>query len=91
LYYSKEYLSAVDAALSKNFVDCFGGPDRALDSFSDIQKSDQFCNDFFLTTGGIRGGSEKIDKFQPRSFNMGCLERHLKLQMVLKYSSWRGS
>jgi hypothetical protein len=71
LYYSKEYLSAVDAALSKNFVDCFGGPDRALDSFSDIQKSDQFCNDFFLTTGGIRGGSEKIDKFQPRSFNMG--------------------
>ena len=25
----------------------------------------------FLTTGGIRGGSEKIDKFQPRSFNMG--------------------
>ena len=25
----------------------------------------------FLTTGGIRGGSEKVDKFQPRSFNMG--------------------
>lgn len=25
----------------------------------------------FLTTGGIRGGSEKIGKFQPRSFNMG--------------------
>ena len=25
----------------------------------------------FLTTGGIRGGSEKLGKFQPRSFNMG--------------------
>ena len=25
----------------------------------------------FLTTGGIRGSSEKIGKFQPRSFNMG--------------------
>jgi hypothetical protein len=24
----------------------------------------------FLTTGGIRGGSEKIGKFQPRSFNI---------------------
>jgi hypothetical protein len=36
--FQREYLSAVDAALSKNFVDCFGGPDRALDSFSDIQK-----------------------------------------------------
>ena len=67
----KEYLSAVDAALSKNFVDCFGGPDRALDSFSDIQKAINFAMTSFLTTGGIRGGSEKIDKFQPRSFNMG--------------------
>lgn len=67
----KEYLSAVDAALSKNYVDCFGGPDRALDSFSDIQKAINFAMTSFLTTGGIRGGSEKIDKFQPRSFNMG--------------------
>jgi hypothetical protein len=33
----------------------------------------------FLTTGGIRGGSEKINKFQPRSFNMGLSEKLLKL------------
>jgi hypothetical protein len=39
LYYSKRVFIAVDAALSKKTVDCFGGPDRALDSFSDIQKS----------------------------------------------------
>jgi hypothetical protein len=48
----------------------FGGPDRALDSFSDIQKAINFAMTSFLTTGGIRGGSEKIGKFQP-SFNMG--------------------
>jgi glycosyltransferase involved in cell wall biosynthesis len=65
------YLSEVDEALKRNYVDCFGGPDKALDSFSDIQKAINFAMTSFLTTGGIRGGSEKIDKFQPRSFNMG--------------------
>ena len=25
----------------------------------------------FFTTGGIRGGKKKLDKFYPRSFNMG--------------------
>jgi glycosyltransferase involved in cell wall biosynthesis len=67
----KHYLSEVDAVLKHNYVDCFGGPDKALDSFSDIQKAINFAMTSFLTTGGIRGGSEKIDKFQPRSFNMG--------------------
>lgn len=65
------YLTEVDKALKENYVDCFGGPDKALDSFSDIQKAINFAMTSFLTTGGIRGGSEKIDKFQPRSFNMG--------------------
>jgi glycosyltransferase involved in cell wall biosynthesis len=67
----KQYLSEVAVALKRNYVDCFGGPDKALDSFSDIQKAINFSMTSFLTTGGIRGGSEKIDKFQPRSFNMG--------------------
>lgn len=67
----KEYLTEVDKALKQDYVDCFGGPDKALDSFSDIQKAINFAMTSFLTTGGIRGGSEKIDKFQPRSFNMG--------------------
>ncbi len=65
------YLSEVEKALSENYVDCFGGPDKALDSFSNVQKAINFSMTSFLTTGGIRGGSEKIDKFQPRSFNMG--------------------
>jgi len=66
-----QYLSEVELALHSNFTHCFGGPDSALDSFSDIQKAINFAMTSFLTTGGIRGGSEKIDKFQPRSFNMG--------------------
>ncbi|MFV5696279.1 glycosyltransferase [Flavobacterium sp. LB3P122] len=65
------YLNEVDKALHQNYIDCFGGPDKALDNFSDIQKAINFAMTSFLTTGGIRGGSEKIDKFQPRSFNMG--------------------
>ena len=69
------YLSEVEKALKTNYVDCFGGPDNALDSFSDIQKAINFSMTSFLTTGGIRGGTEKIDKFQPRSFNMGISKK----------------
>ena len=71
----KQYLSEVSTALQQNYVDCFGGPDKAMDSFSDIQKAINFAMTSFLTTGGIRGGSEKIDKFQPRSFNMGLSKK----------------
>lgn len=67
----KHYLVTVFNSLQTDFVDCFGGPDTALDSFSAIQKAINFTMTSFLTTGGIRGGTEKIDKFQPRSFNMG--------------------
>lgn len=71
----KQYLSVASNALRINYVDCFGGPDKALDSFSDVQKAINFAMTSFLTTGGIRGGSEKLDKFQPRSFNMGISKK----------------
>lgn len=71
----QNYLSEVEKALNTEFVDCFGGPDKALDSFSDIQKAINFSMTSFLTTGGIRGGSEKVGKFQPRSFNMGLSKK----------------
>jgi len=71
----KQYLTEVRKALQNKYADCFGGPDKALDSFSDIQKAINFTMTSFLTTGGIRGGSEKIDKFQPRSFNMGLSKK----------------
>lgn len=65
------YLNEAEAALNQHYVDCFGGADAALDSFTDVQKAINFAMTSILTTGGIRGGSEKISKFQPRSFNMG--------------------
>lgn len=71
----KQYLTEVAKALKHDYVDCFGGPDKALDNFSDIQKAINFTMTSFLTTGGIRGGSEKIGKFQPRSFNMGLSKK----------------
>ena len=71
----QDYLTQVQQSLESEYVDCFGGPDAALDSFSDIQKAINFTMTSFLTTGGIRGGSEKVDKFQPRSFNMGLSKK----------------
>lgn len=65
------YLTVIDQALKTESVDFFGGPDKALDSFSDVQKAINFSMTSFLTTGGVRGGTEKVNKFQPRSFNMG--------------------
>lgn len=71
----ENYLEEVENELKTNYVDCFGGPDNALKSFSNIQKAINFTMTSFLTTGGIRGGSEKITKFQPRSFNMGISKK----------------
>ena len=67
----KGYLSAVDNELSRQPADAFGGPDRAHESFSDKQKAISYSMTSFFTTGGIRGGKKKLDKFYPRSFNMG--------------------
>lgn len=75
----KNYLTEVFNTLKQDYVDCFGGPDKALDSFSDIQKAINFAMTSFLTTGGIRGGSEKISKFQPRSFNMGLSRKAFEI------------
>ena len=65
------YLAAVEAELQSKPADAFGGPDRAHASFSDTQKAISYSMTSFFTTGGIRGGKKKLDKFYPRSFNMG--------------------
>ena len=49
----------------------FGGPDKAGENFTPIQKAISYSMTSFLTTGGIRGGKKKMDKFYPRSFNLG--------------------
>lgn len=64
------YFEAVEKELQTP-ADAFGGPDRAHDSFTPIQKAINYSMTSFFTTGGIRGGKKKMDKFYPRSFNMG--------------------
>lgn len=65
------YIAAVRKSLKETHADAFGGPDKASDSFTDVQKAINYSMTSFFTTGGIRGGKKKMDKFYPRSFNMG--------------------
>jgi len=66
-----DYFKAVEEELRNEPADAFGGPDRAHESFTDTQKAINYSMTSFFTTGGIRGGKKKMDKFYPRSFNMG--------------------
>ncbi len=67
----ENYLNEVEKSLKKDYVDCFGGPDAAHQSFTNLQKAINFSMTSFITTGGIRGNKKSVDTFQPRSFNMG--------------------
>ena len=66
-----DYISSLKTSLKDNPTDCFGGPDAAHESFSDVQKAINFSMTSFFTTGGIRGGKKSLEKFTPRTFNMG--------------------
>lgn len=65
------YFKAIEDELNNSPSDAFGGPDKAHSSFTDVQKAINYSMTSFFTTGGIRGGKKKMDKFYPRSFNMG--------------------
>ena len=65
------YIAAVEDELEREPADAFGGPDRAHPDFTPMQKAINYAMTSFFTTGGIRGGKKKLDKFYPRSFNMG--------------------
>ena len=67
----EDYLKAVKKELAEHPCDAWGGPDAAHDSFTPIQKAISYSMTSFFTTGGIRGGKAKLDKFFPRSYNMG--------------------
>lgn len=66
-----DYISNLKKSLIEQPSDCFGGPDDAHHSFSDTQKAINFSMTSFLTTGGIRGKKNSLEKFTPRTFNMG--------------------
>ena len=63
IYHLSSFISQIDA---------FGGPDASHPSFTPVQKAISYSMTSFFTTGGIRGGKgKKLDKFFPRSYNMG--------------------
>jgi hypothetical protein len=66
------YMQAV-ADGTRDGLSAWGGPDAAHESFTPIQKAISYSMTSFFTTGGIRGGKAKLDKFFPRSYNMGIL------------------
>ena len=71
-----DYLKNVDTFItSHSDISLFGGPDRAADTFTPVQKAISYSMTSFFTTGGIRGGKKKLDKFFPRSFNMIVLRK----------------
>ena len=66
----QDYLRNVESGMRNE--DAFGGPDSAHPDFTPIQKAISYSMTSFFTTGGIRGGKgKKLDKFFPRSYNMG--------------------
>jgi glycosyltransferase involved in cell wall biosynthesis len=65
------YFDVVEEALLKFGYDAWGGPDRAHERFTAVQRAMGYTMSSILTTGGIRGGKKRVGWFQPRSFNMG--------------------
>jgi len=66
-----DYFEKLNAMSAQRPFDCFGGPDAADASFTTTQKAINYAMTSFLTTGGIRGGKISLEKFTPRTFNMG--------------------
>ena len=74
------FLAAVEKELQEKPTAAWGGPDAAHPSFTPVQKAISYSMTSFFTTGGIRGGKAKLDKFYPRSFNMG-IRRDVYMQL----------
>lgn len=67
----EHYFKEVNDCLNENWLDAFGGPDAAHESFTPIQKAISYSMTSLFTTGGIRGNKKHIGPYHPRSFNMG--------------------
>lgn len=81
------YMATVSRSLNENFTDAYGGPDAALPSFTTVQKAINYSMTSFFTTGGIRGKSRSMDRFHPRSFNLGV--SRLAFEAIGGYGSMR--
>lgn len=81
-----EYFKVVDEALSREVFDAWGGPDRAHENFTLLQRAMAYSMSSVLTTGGIRGGKKSVGSFQPRSFNMGISRKVFEKTNGFKFS-----
>lgn len=71
----QHYLQTVSDHLDKTPLDAFGGPDKAMENFTPIQRAISYSMTSVFTTGGIRGGEKRLGAFHPRSFNMGISKK----------------
>lgn len=69
------YFEHLDTRLTTESIDFFGGPDRADTSFSPVQRAIDYSMTSFFTTGGIRGSHRSVDRYYPRTFNMGVRKK----------------
>lgn len=68
----ERYFEIVDNHLATHWLDAYGGPDAAHESFTDTQKAINYAMTSVFTTGGIRGKKNNAGgQFHPRSFNFG--------------------
>jgi GT2 family glycosyltransferase len=81
------YLELVNASLTKNYLDEFGGPDAAHQSFTTLQKAISYTMTSIWTTGGIRGQKKHVGQFHPRGFNMGISRK--AFEAVGGYSTFK--
>lgn len=66
-----QWLKEIEKGVATYGYDAFGGPDTYHPSFSPLLKAINYSMTSFIGTGGIRGNKKSVEKFYPRSFNMG--------------------
>ncbi|MFR9649133.1 MAG: glycosyltransferase [Rikenellaceae bacterium] len=66
-----EYILNAQRGVEGGDIDFFGGADCEHPSFTAMQKAINYSMTSPLSSGGIRGSKKSMDKFYPRSFNMG--------------------
>ena len=81
-----EYFNVVEDTLNRNSVDAWGGPDRAHQNFTLLQRAMAYTMSSVLTTGGIRGSKKGVGTFQPRSFNMGISRKVFEQTQGFKFN-----
>lgn len=81
------WLSAMVKGTEDDNIDLFGGPDCASPDFTVVQRAINYSMTSLFTTGGIRGSKRSMEKFHPRSFNMGI--RRSMFNQVGQFSTMR--